>query len=64
LHITIPANTTALLSIPCQKEGSIYEGGKPVEQSVGIHYTGIKNSRAVLQVGSGRYRFAVKEFKN
>jgi alpha-L-rhamnosidase len=59
-QISIPANTSATVYLPAKDLQSVSEGGKSVEQSIGVKYLRQENSRVVLQVGSGNYNFAVK----
>jgi len=57
LRVEIPANTTALVSVP-SADGRVTEGGRPVAQSEGIKVLRQEKGYLVLEVGSGRYEFA------
>lgn len=54
LQVNIPANTTATIYLPATASGTITESGKPVTKSM------YKEGRAVIQTGSGNYKFEVK----
>ncbi|MHB1307861.1 MAG: family 78 glycoside hydrolase catalytic domain [Limisphaerales bacterium] len=58
LNVTIPANTTATLHLPAQSAAAIREGDRPLSQVSAVKFLRQENDRAVLEVGSGRYRFA------
>ncbi len=58
LDVTIPANTTATISLPASDPGQITESGKPLAQAEGVKLLRTEDGRAVLEAGSGTYRFA------
>jgi alpha-L-rhamnosidase len=53
IHLTIPANTSALVLLPANKGAAITEDGHPVN----FKY---QNGKAPIRVGSGTYHFIVK----
>jgi alpha-L-rhamnosidase len=53
LSVTIPANTTAKVYLPAARNGSVTEGGKPVQAAK-------EGSSYVVEIGSGSYTFQVK----
>ncbi|RRB13679.1 family 78 glycoside hydrolase catalytic domain [Larkinella knui] len=55
--ITVPGNTTALVSIPADKLASVREGNQPAENATGVTFLRIEDGRALFQVGSGTYDF-------
>ncbi|MBA4146624.1 MAG: family 78 glycoside hydrolase catalytic domain [Verrucomicrobia bacterium] len=57
LNVTIPANTTAIVSLPTRAADAITEGGKPLKDAAGVKFLRVENDRAILEVGSGDYRF-------
>lgn len=57
LDVTIPANTTATVYLPAQNADSVLEGGKPLAQANGVKFVTMEQGRAVLEAGSGSYRF-------
>ena len=57
MEVTIPANTTATVSVPANDAGSVTESGKPAANAVGVKFLRMGNSAAVYAVGSGTYRF-------
>ena len=56
LTLTIPANTTATVSLPI--DGLVLEGGKSVAKSEGLKFLRTEGGRSVLEAGSGTYRFS------
>jgi alpha-L-rhamnosidase len=60
LDVTVPANTTARISVPCDDPSSyddITESGGPAEDSEGVTYLASHADRAEFEVASGTYRF-------
>jgi alpha-L-rhamnosidase len=57
LEVTVPANTTALVSLPTAKASEVTEGGVPASAAEGVVFEGIRDGRAEYRVGGGRYRF-------
>ncbi|QEH38718.1 Bacterial alpha-L-rhamnosidase [Aquisphaera giovannonii] len=62
LVATIPANTTATVILPASDTAAITESSKPVARAEGVRVKGTERGKAVLEVGSGTYAFAVKLF--
>ncbi|HKI21590.1 MAG TPA: family 78 glycoside hydrolase catalytic domain, partial [Isosphaeraceae bacterium] len=58
LEVTIPANTTATISVPASVPAQITESGKPLAQAEGVKLVRTGGGGAVLELGSGTYRFA------
>ncbi len=70
LRLTVPANTTAEVSVPMGQGARVLEGGRPVEKAPGVKSAGLTRTPfgaegggtrpiAVLLVGSGAYEFTV-----
>jgi alpha-L-rhamnosidase len=57
---SVPANTTATLFLPAASEKSITESGKPAGKSKGVTFVKMENGRAVYELVSGSYVFAVQ----
>jgi alpha-L-rhamnosidase len=57
LETTIPANTQAIVHLPSSPGGEITEGGKPLARARGVKFVRMEDGRAVLEIGSGTYRF-------
>ena len=57
LHVVIPANTTATVSIPTKSARDVTEGGRPAANSPGVNYLHQKGNRAMYVVESGEYSF-------
>ncbi len=61
LDVEIPANTTATVYVPAADGGFVTESGVALASSKDITITGTENGYLVLKVGSGKYRFEVKQ---
>ena len=57
LKVSIPANTTASVSIDAPKD-KITEGGKPADGTEGVKFDHADGETQVYSVGSGTYEFA------
>ena len=57
LRVTIPANTTATVYLPAKDIQSITENGQAVNKTSGVKSVKMEAKRAVLEIGSGSYRF-------
>ncbi|MNL23237.1 Bacterial alpha-L-rhamnosidase [compost metagenome] len=60
LSVVIPANTKASVYLPATEKQVITEAGKAINDNPDIKLTGFENGRAVLQIGSGSYKFKVQ----
>ena len=60
LEVTIPANTTATVYVPATEVESISEGSEPAAEAEGVRFLRMEDGCAVLEVGSGEYRFTSK----
>jgi alpha-L-rhamnosidase len=59
-EITVPANTTATVSVPTADPASVTESGKPAVTADGVKPAGVHAGAAVFEVAAGTYRFASK----
>ena len=57
-EVTIPANTTATLYMPCPEGYEVRESGETAEQAEGVTLLRYEGSSAVLELGSGSYVFS------
>jgi alpha-L-rhamnosidase len=57
LDVTIPANTTAYIHLPAGKGHQILESDKDISRQHHIRMAHRSTSEAIIQVGSGAYRF-------
>lgn len=55
--ITVPANTTARISIPAKSSAGVHEGGRRAKDGIGIKFIEMEDGRAVFEIGSGVYSF-------
>ena len=56
LSLTIPANTTATVSLPVTDP--VQEAGKPVARAAGVKFLRTEAGRSVFEVASGTYHFS------
>jgi alpha-L-rhamnosidase len=61
LDVTIPANTTALVSLPATSRDVIRESGKPLERVTGVRFIRAADGCVLLAVESGTYRFLAQQ---
>ena len=60
-NCTVPANTTATLSLPVEDDNAIItESGIAVEKVEGVEYLRSKNGRRYYEITSGVYEFVVE----
>lgn len=57
LDVTIPPNTTATVYLPARALDGLTESGKPLAQVQEMKSVRMEGDRAVLEIGSGDYRF-------
>lgn len=57
LRVTIPANTTATVSVPATSADRVTESGRPAARSKGVKFLGTENGSAVFEIESGSYVF-------
>lgn len=57
-NITIPGNTSAIVSIPASSQNTITESGEKAASVKGIKFIKMEGSQAVYEIGSGEYSFA------
>ena len=55
--VTIPANTTATVTVPTRDAASILESGKPAANAPGLRFVRADAGGAVYEAGSGSYTF-------
>ena len=56
-HVTVPANTTATVMVPCDANAPISESGALLAKATGIKMLGYENGYAKLAVEAGDYNF-------
>jgi alpha-L-rhamnosidase len=56
LRLTVPANSTATVSLPILS--GVSENGKPAAQCPGVKFLRTEGGRSVFEVGSGRFLFS------
>jgi len=59
LDVTLPANTTARVHLPVRLSSRIEEGGRDLSRRPEIRLMTRTSHEAILEVGSGTYKFAV-----
>jgi alpha-L-rhamnosidase len=58
LTVDIPANTRATVRLPKAQLGTVFESGKPLSEAEGISDGRQDGEDALIEVGSGLYRFS------
>jgi alpha-L-rhamnosidase len=58
-NISVPPNSSALLSIPAESAAQVTEDGKAVDQSEGLTLIDAKDGIVKMEVASGNYEFTV-----
>ena len=61
MEMEIPANTTATIYIPATSAASVTENNVLVSAVKNITITGTENGYVIAKVGSGKYRFEIKQ---
>ena len=60
LDVTVPANTTATLTLPVKATAQVTESGQPAHSAAGVLASKAVNGEPVLELGSGTYHFKTK----
>jgi alpha-L-rhamnosidase len=61
-HVSIPANTRAVIYVPASSEKAVTESGKRIAKIKEIKLLGEEEGYVVCEAGSGDYRFTVKNY--
>ncbi|MEO7211773.1 family 78 glycoside hydrolase catalytic domain [Mucilaginibacter sp.] len=59
MMVNIPVNATAVVYLPANKDSKIAESGKDISVNKDIKLLGYENGKAMVQTGSGNYKFTV-----
>jgi hypothetical protein len=59
LDVTVPANATAELRMPAPSRWAVTEDGQPAELSRAVRFLRMEEGKAVYELGSGDYSFAI-----
>ena len=57
LDLVVPANVSVLVHLPATSASQVREGGVAAHASPGVVVHSVADGLAVLEVGSGDYRF-------
>jgi len=57
IDVTVPANTSAMITLPAGKMAKVAEGAKPLGDAKGILSAEQKGDDVVIEAGSGQYSF-------
>lgn len=60
LTAEVPVGSVARIVLPAAADARITECGKPLAEAIGVRTVGLGEAAAVVDVGSGTYRFAVR----
>lgn len=58
-NVTLPANTSAKLYIPLNSMEELRESGKKIKDATGVHFIKLEGQHALVEIGSGEYKFVV-----
>ncbi len=61
LMVTVPANTSALVSVPASSGDEVTESGRPAKTAEAVRFMGMDGGYAVFSIGSGKYHFATPQ---
>jgi len=56
-HIEIPANSSAIVCVPATDANKVTESGQSAGKAQDVKFLHMKDSRAVFELGSGKYKF-------
>ena len=59
-NISIPANTSAIVYVPANSQNIVTESGGKISSAKGIKFVKMEGSRAIFEIGSGKYSFISK----
>ena len=57
-EVSVPANTTATLYMPCPEGYEVYESGEKIEKAEGVTLLHYEGEKAIMELGSGSYIFS------
>jgi alpha-L-rhamnosidase len=60
LRVHVPANTRATVELPADAAARVTESGLALEQARGVSLVRRAEQQVTLEIGSGRYDFAVE----
>ena len=59
-NVTVPANSSAVIHIPATSLTDVMESGMDISKSAGVEAVKFENGAAIVEVGSGEYKFVSK----
>lgn len=59
---TVPVSTSATMFLPARSREDVEEGGRQADSAPGVTFLRMDENGAVYRLGSGRYRFIVRDF--
>ena len=60
LAVSVPANTTAVISLPVSKSALITTDGQNIRNKKDMKFIGYQDGKALISVGSGNYTFIAR----
>ena len=57
MTVSVPANTSATVSLPVSDATRVREGGQPAQQAPGVRFLRVEAGRSLFEVASGTYHF-------
>lgn len=61
VSVTVPVNTTARVHLPVGNADEVVESGRVITMAREIKVIGMEAGRVVVEIGSGKYEFLMKE---
>ncbi|MDR0845688.1 MAG: hypothetical protein LBN71_10755, partial [Tannerella sp.] len=61
IQVSVPANTTAKISLPATDAQQVKTYGLPLSASADVKFAGTENGKLWVTVGSGTYQFEVNK---
>jgi alpha-L-rhamnosidase len=61
LAVTVPANTTAEVYLPCADAAAVTEGGQSADRSEGVKFIRSEAGESVFELVAGQYQFAMPQ---
>jgi alpha-L-rhamnosidase len=61
LRVKVPANTSAIVSLPTSRPEVIFESGRQAARAAGVRGVRPEGERSTVTIGGGEYVFVLKE---
>jgi alpha-L-rhamnosidase len=58
-RVRVPVGVTATVRLPATAKEQVTESGHSLDRAEGVQFRGIEGSKAVVEVGTGEYKFTI-----